>query len=277
MMNLRNFARLWLPAILLNAVRRLRYSCLINDKIRFVGDYGTWAQAEQASVGYSAPNILERTRSAMLKVKNGEAPYARDAVVFDELVCPFPVLAGLLRARSAADNRLSVLDFGGSLGTTYFQCREFLSAVGPFRWSVVEQPEHVKCGQLDFADGRLRFYTSIDECLAQEQPNILLLSGVIQCLPEPYKFLADVLERAFPHVIVDRTAFFSADRDLLTVQHVPEWIYRATYPAWFLSEKRFLSWFSKRYRLVASFPAADDISPEAGSAYWKGFIFEIAP
>ena len=107
-MNLRNFARLWLPAILLNAVRRLRYSCLINDKIRFVGDYGTWAQAEQASVGYSAPNILERTRSAMLKVKNGEAPYARDAVVFDELVCPFPVLAGLLRARSAADNRLSV-------------------------------------------------------------------------------------------------------------------------------------------------------------------------
>ncbi len=31
--------------------------------------------------------------------------------------------------------------------------------------------------------------------------------------------------------------FLCGNRDLLTVQHVPEWVYRATYPAWFLSEK----------------------------------------
>jgi hypothetical protein len=58
----------------------------------------------------------------MLKVKNGDAPYARDAVVFDELVYPFPVLAGLLRARATNKNRLIVLDVGGSLRTTYYQC-----------------------------------------------------------------------------------------------------------------------------------------------------------
>ena len=117
----------------------------------------------------------------------------------------------------------------------------------------------------------------MDECLTREQPNVLLLSGVIQCLPKPYEFLADALERGFPHVIVDRTAFFRGDRDLLTVQHVPEWIYRATYPAWFLSEKRFLSSFSQCYRLVGSFPAADALHPEKGRADWKGFLFEIGP
>jgi hypothetical protein len=76
-------------------------------------------------------------------------------------------------------------------------------------------------------------------------------------------------------VIVERTSFFCEDRDQLTVQHVPEWIYRATYPAWFLSEKRFLTAFAERYRVVASFPTADAINPERGRAYWKGFIFEI--
>ena len=274
-MIIHHFARLWLPAVLLDALRRARDAYFKNDRIRFVGDYRTWAEAEHASVGYSAANILEKTRSAMLKVKNGEAPYARDSVVFDQLVYPFPLLAGLLRARSADEERLSVLDFGGSLGTTYFQCRDFLSVTGPFRWSIVEQPEHVKCGREEFADERLRFYTSIDECLTHEQPNVLLLSGVIQCLPVPYKFLADVVELGFPHIIVDRTAFFRGDRDLLTVQHVPESIFRATLPAWFLSEKRFLSAFGKHYRLVAGFTASDALQPEQGPADFKGFIFEI--
>jgi putative methyltransferase (TIGR04325 family) len=274
MMIARNLTRHLMPPIFASGLRRLRDS-YSNRRIRFLGDYATWTQAEDASTGYSARDILERTRLAMLKVKNGQAAYARDAVIFDQLVHPFPVLAGLLRARSTGDNRLSVLDFGGSLGTTYFQCRDFLSAAGPFRWSVVEQSEHVKCGREEFADERLRFYISIDECLAQEQPNVLLLSGVIQHLPKPHEFLADVLNRGFAHVIFDRTPFFSENRDLLTVQYVPDWIYRASYPAWFLSEERFLESFGKDYRLVASFSALDGLHPEKGRAAWKGFIFEL--
>jgi putative methyltransferase (TIGR04325 family) len=274
-MIIHDLARHWLPAVVLDALRRARDGYFKSDRIRFIGDYETWAEAERASIGYSAANILERTRSAMLKVKNGDAPYARDAVVFDELVYPFPLLAGLLRARAADKNRLSILDFGGSLGTTYYQCRDFLAATGPFRWSIVDQPEHVKCGREEFADERLRFYTTIDECLTHEQPNVLLLSGVIQCLPEPYKFLTDVLERGFPHIIVDRTAFFRGHRDLLTVQHVPESIFRATFPAWFLSEERFLSAFRKHYRTIAGFTASDALHPEEGRADFKGFIFEM--
>ena len=245
------------------------------DAVRFVGDYDTWAEAERASTGYSASNILETTRIAMLKVKRGEAAFERDSVVFDQIVYPFPVLAGLLRARATSGDRLSVLDFGGSLGTTYFACRNFLSRLGEFRWSVVEQPDHVECGRDQLSDNQLHFYGTIDECLRNEEPNLLLLSGVIQCLPNPYEFLADALAHEFHHVIVDRTAFFLGGGDLLTVQHVPEWIYRATYPAWFLSEERFLSEFRKRYQMIVDFPAVDALHPDKGQAYWKGFIFEL--
>jgi putative methyltransferase (TIGR04325 family) len=211
----------------------------------------------------------------MLKVKNGEAAFERDSVVFAFIEHQFPLLAGLMRAGTADGGRLSVLDYGGSLGSTYFQCRDFLSTVKELRWSIVEQPGHVACGRDDFANKQLYFYETIAECLQAERPNVLLLSGVVQCLPKPYDFLNDILQYEFAHIIVDRTAFASNGRDRLTVEHVPAWIYPASYPSWFLSEKRFLAHFEPRYKLVASFPALDAIDPEGGKAKYKGFIFEL--
>jgi hypothetical protein len=42
-----------------------------SDRIRFIGDYRAWAEAEHASIGYSVANILEKRRSTMLKVERG--------------------------------------------------------------------------------------------------------------------------------------------------------------------------------------------------------------
>jgi putative methyltransferase (TIGR04325 family) len=95
--------------------------------IRFTGDYKSWEDAQKNSTGYSSPEILEKTRAAVLKVKAGQAEFERDSVAFDRPQHEFPLLAGLLRAAAAANGCLSVLDFGGSLGSTYFQSRKFLS------------------------------------------------------------------------------------------------------------------------------------------------------
>src|SRR5258707_11909545 len=64
----------------------------------FTGDFGSWEEAEEASTKYGAPEILAKTRAAMLKVRNGEAVFERDSVVFDRPEYSFPLLAGLLRA-----------------------------------------------------------------------------------------------------------------------------------------------------------------------------------
>jgi len=273
-MKARVFIKNVLPPFVVNALRRL-FAARPQETIRFTGDYASWDEAERRSIGYAAPEILVKTRAAMLKVKNGEAAFERDSVLFAVMENNFPLLAGLMRAATANGGHLSVLDFGGSLGSTYFRCRDFLSTVKELRWSIVEQPGHVACGREEFANEQLHFYETIVDCLRAERPNVLLLSGVVQCLPKPYDFLIDILRYEFPYIIVDRTAFAPNGRDRLTVEHVPAWIYPASYPSWFLSEKRFLAHLDQRYKQPASFPARDTIAPEGGEAVYKGFIFEL--
>jgi len=54
-----------------------------------------------ASTGYDNDMILEKTRLALLKVKNGEAAYERDSVVFEDIQYAWPLLAGLLWVAAA--------------------------------------------------------------------------------------------------------------------------------------------------------------------------------
>jgi len=265
------------PPILWGLAKQLRRSLSKSSdgEITFNGDYKSWEEAEKASTGYSAPQILARTRAALLKVRDGKTAFERDSVIFNAMQHEFPLLAGLLRASCSNSNQLSVLDFGGSLGSTYFQCRKFLSTLTDLRWSVVDQPAQVTCGQTDFANEQLHFYGTTDECLRVEKPNVLLLSSVLQYVPKPYVFLDDILQHRWRDIIVDRTAFLCEEGDLLTVQHVPDWIYGASYPAWFLSKERFLNSFKKDYHLVASFRALDNLHPKGKRTEHKGFIFSL--
>jgi putative methyltransferase (TIGR04325 family) len=242
--------------------------------IRFTGDYKSWEDALKDSTGYSAPEILEKTRAAVLKVKSGQAEFERDSVAFDRPQYEFPLLAGLLRA-TAADGRLSVLDFGGSLGSTYFQSRKFLSIVKDLHWNVVDQPAQIACGQKEFATPQLRFYPSIADCLAEQQPNVVLLSNAIQYLPRPYAFLEEIAQLKIPCFIVERIPFSCADRDRLTVQHVPASIYNASYPAWFLSEPTFRAIVEKKYDLVCEYPAGEGFHFGDCEVVFKNFQYQL--
>jgi len=245
------------------------------QNIVFTGDYGSWDEAMRSSTGYDTGVILEKTCAALLKVKNGEAVYERDSVLFDKIEHSFPLLAGLLRAAQAHDGRLCVVDFGGALGSSYFQCCGFLQVVRRLEWLVVEQPAHVLCGHKNFQCNELFFYNTVEECTANHRPNCLLLSSVLQYLPEPYVVLRRLLSYGFPHILIDRTAFLKRDTDRLTVQTVPESIYPASYPAWFFSETSLRAAFTDAgYVLVADFLCLYELSPEDEAAYHKGFIYE---
>jgi putative methyltransferase (TIGR04325 family) len=261
------------------ALSRLFRRILRQDRgsIRFTGNYKSWEDAEKASTGYSAPEILEKTRVAVLKVKSGRAEFERDSVAFNHVQYEFPLLAGLLRAAATANGRLSVLDFGGSLGSTYFQSRKFLPIMKDFHWSVVDQPAQVACGQNEFASEQLHFYPSIADCLAEQRPNVLLLSNVIQYLPQPYQFLEEIMSLKIPYIIMERIAFSSMGRDRLTVQHVPASIYSASYPAWFLSEPSFRAILEKNYDMVCEYRAGEAFHLEDGEVVFKGFQYQLKP
>ncbi|TAN35198.1 methyltransferase, TIGR04325 family [Patescibacteria group bacterium] len=207
--------------------------------------------------------ILERVKQATQKVMVGEAGFERDSVLFDEVQHPFPVLAGLLRAVVENDNKLSVLDFGGSLGSSYFQCRNFLSVLGSLSWNVVEQPHFVRCGREYIESEQLKFYFSIDEVLRENKPNVILLSSVLQYLPDPYSILSKLMQNKINYLIIDRTPFGDMLHDVITVQHVPPSIYPASYPCRVFSKQAVIAHLTSQYETVAEFES-DDSSAIAG-------------
>ncbi len=248
-----------------------------SNKICWQGDYKSWQEAIKASEGYNAPQILEKVRESTLKVKNGEAVYERDSVIFDKIQYNWPLLACLLKIAVENGNKLSVLDFGGSLGSSYFQNKGFLKDI-QLEWSIVEQIHFVECGKKEIADDKLKFYYTIEECLKERKPHVLLLSGVLQYLDKPYEWIEKFLSYDFKYIMIDRTAFIENLDERLTVQYVPEWIYKASYPAWFFNENYFLSKFENKYLKIFEFDSfADGITylEDAKKCYRKGFLLKL--
>lgn len=251
-------------------------SGLLSGRTSFVGDFGSWEEAASHAGAYDSASILEKVTTAAALVRDGKAAFERDSVTFESREYPWPVLVGLLRASVLRPDRsLSVLDFGGSLGSSYYLCRPYLEAVLPsLRWSIVEQQHFVARGRAGFETPQLRFYESIAACLQSERPNVVLLSSVLAYLPRPFEILEELLGFEPNTVILDRTAVLQGQQRL-TVQHVSRSFYPASYPAWFLDEARIVKAFAPRYELVASFDAVGgDVRLSGGAtAQMRGFIF----
>jgi putative methyltransferase (TIGR04325 family) len=247
------------------------------EHVWFRGNYSSWDEARAASTGYDAPDILERVRAATLKVLSGAAACERDSVAFERVEYSLPVLVCLLYVATRADNQLDLLDFGGSLGSSYWQNRHFLGHLRVRRWSIVEQPHFVKVGQAEIADDVLRFYHSIDECLAEGTPNAVLLSGVLQALRDPFALFGSVLSKRVPFVIVDRTQFFVDDLpDRITVEHVDPAIYDGSYPSWFLNLRGFRHFIAAEgYRIVEEFDSWEHWDVDGHPAQNKCFLLEL--
>jgi putative methyltransferase (TIGR04325 family) len=247
----------------------------VKPAIIWSGNYASWEEAKAHCTGYEADNILKKVRESVLKVKNGEAAYEQDSVVFDKIQYSWPLLACLFKIALENGNQLSVLDFGGSLGSSYFQNRNFLKDI-QLEWSIVEQAHFVECGKKEIADDTLKFYYTIEECRTERKPHILLLSGVLQYLDKPYEWIKKFMSYNFEYIIISRTSFINDSQDLLTIQQVPECIYSASIPTWFFSENKFMSGILHNYTLLEEFKDdfESDTLIEGKRAYWKGLFFK---
>jgi len=87
---------------------------------------------------------------------------------------------------------------------------------------------------------------------------VVLLSSVMQYLEDPAALLRKIISTGVAHIVIDRTPFFDAHQDLLTVQHVPPEIYSASYPCWIFSRSTLLRMLEPNYRLVADFTDSTD-------------------
>ena len=261
---LRNLA----PSIVTSTYRRL------SGKGGFYGNYSTWEDARKLCTGYDDDVILHKVMEAALRVRKGDAAYEQDSVLFDRIRYSWALLAGLLWIASRNGNRLSLLDFGGSLGTTYLQNVKFLNHLEELRWSIVEQEKFVQCGRRYFENEHLTFYCDVDECMGERQPDTILFSGVLQYLEKPYDVLAEILRKGFRQIIIDRTPFLERGEDRVTVQLVPPEVYPASFPAWFFNLENFRNFFSSDFDLIAEFDSLESFNlGEIHDSQGKGFIF----
>ena len=237
---------------------------------RFNGNFATWAEARQASTGYDSTLILERVLAATREVRAGRAAFERDSVRFAQSETNHPLLAGLLYVAARNGGKLAVADFGGSLGSVYWQHRRWLETLAAVRWSVVEQPHFVAAGRQELADARLGFYSSLAECVAQEQPTVLLLSSVLSYLEAPQDLLAEAIRAKFSYILIDRTPCLEGAPDRLTVQQVPRTIYPASYPCWLLARSSLQTPLARDYRQVDEWICPDEID----GVTFRGFLFE---
>lgn len=234
------------------------------------GNYDSWDVAKHKCSGYDSHIILEKVKESALKVKNGQVAFERDSVIFAEVQYSFPLLSGLMWIAAQNSGRLNVLDFGGSLGSSYYQNLHLLQYLEDFHWCIVEQPHFVEEGVKSFANDNLHFFYNMKECLKEYNIHVVLFSSVLQYMKEPYKILEEVFNHNIEYIIIDRTPFLRKGNDRITVQKVPEWIYKAKYPCWFFNKTKFLNFMNQSYKLILEFDALDKANI---TSEFKGFLF----
>jgi putative methyltransferase (TIGR04325 family) len=263
------FLRQLIPPLFLTLLQK-------GKKYGWKGDYENWQQAEDRSGNYDERHILEQVKRASIKVSSGEAAYERDSVLFDRIQYSWPLLSALLWIATLNKGALKVADFGGSLGSSYFQNRLFLAGIPQLHWNIVEQASFVDCGRKFFQHDILHFFYTMDEIIAEQGlPDLLILSCVLPYLEKPYEMLEKLIRHRIPYIIIDNTYFNYEKRDRICIQRVPPEIYIASYPCWMLNYERVQTVLSDFYDTVSMHENDSFIFLDGKKIQYRGLLLKI--
>lgn len=246
----------------------------LKSKPEYLGNYKSFGEAQKYSTGYDDPQIFEQIKEARLKVLRGEVFYERDGVTFDAPQYFWPLLTCLLSIASNNEGNLKILDFGGSLGTTYFQNMLFIKNIPKLRWIVVEQKQFVEYGKQNLQEERLRFYDTVEEALEKEKPDVALFSSSLQYLEKPYNVLDTLQKAGLKFFIFDRTTFIQGEENRIVIQRPERTFKKSTFPAWLFGKKSFNAYFENDYKLITEFPSiGNPITTDRGPGECLGMLF----
>jgi len=131
---------------------------------------------------------------------------------------------------AASQRHLNVLDVGGANGAYYYKLKSHLPI--HLTWVVLETEEMARAHR---GTSPIRFES--DPAAIEDKFDVVFLSGVLQCLPDPYKALFEFGRRG-NFVIVNRLPLGTRDR--IVIQQMRS-SYRAAYPSWILERERFIA------------------------------------
>jgi putative methyltransferase (TIGR04325 family) len=246
-----SLARRWIAPGLRDIFNRMTGHAIVYE-----GEFKRWQDAEAAAGGYDDDALVSRLEAAALAVGTGGVAWEQDGVTHDHVPADLPQLACLAQVALSHDGHLSVLDFGGGLGSSYRQCRTHLHGLRSLQWHIVEQPRLVAAGRSRMEDGTLRFHDTIAQTVAQASPKIALLSSVLQYLPEPYAVLDELIAAGLDFLLIDRHPC-SFGAECITVQKIPPRLYAASYPSWLFDRAKMWTKLADAYEPLLEWPGKD--------------------
>lgn len=225
-------------------------------KYGWKGDFKSFDEAKAQCSGYDENHILNRIKETTGKVRDGNAVYERDGILYDEVQVNHTLLSILLLVAGRNGNKLTLIDFGGSLGTSYYQCIKYLSHLVELSWCIIEQENYVEAGKKSFENDHVKFYYNIEECISDgKNPDILLISSALQYIKEPYQLLDHLQTFNVPYLMLDLVGYNDTEDDRITIQKVPPIFYgiEASYPCTFFGKNKLENQLRKNYELELDF------------------------
>ncbi len=255
----------FLPPFFIRALLRLGFG-----GIKFKHGYSNWNEALSHCSGYSAQTITDTVVRASRAVRDGKAAYERDGVLFDKIEYSWPLLAALL-GTPRKGNLLRVLDWGGSLGSTYRQNQKFIAAAGiDVQWTVIEQVHFVDIGMKEFQTQDLTFVANPDDLRGQDFDVVLFASSICY-LENPSEAIQQAVGFNPSRLIFDRTPESKSNRDLIGVQKVGSGIFKASFPVRSFASGSLQKMIGAKYETVADW--ISDLQPDPQTIA-KGYVFQ---
>lgn len=237
MTNLKSFIKAIVPKAMLRL--KNRSSEVVWEKTKL-----SYKQVLEKYKGYDDPLIFNKVENSARGVVSGKYSYERDGIGFRE-ECTNEKLEYFLNSNFKTDDTIRIVDFGGSLASTFLQNRKSLKKFDKLSWTVVEQASFVEKGISLFSSEQQLSFSS-------ELPlefDVLFCSSTLQYVETPFELLETIVSRNPKFIIFDRLSVINENDDVLTIQYVPQKIYKATYPCWFLSQKKINQALSTKYEL----------------------------
>jgi len=181
--------------------------------------YKTYASYEEAIAECKTPNTYEN-EELVKAIIHKQSEFNRTG--FKPFEVPDAIWAALCAinytVKKTNHSTIRVLDHGGAAGTHYFFLKYFLNANINLKWCVVETAKMVEYAK-KLTTNDLSFTTSLEEAeTSLGGVDLFYSSGTLQCIPNPYDFLKQVVEKKWPFLFFNRTGFTRGNYDVTSIQ-----------------------------------------------------------
>jgi putative methyltransferase (TIGR04325 family) len=223
--------------------------CLIKKIYRrflyYTGPFKTWNEAKKLSHGYHHKEIFNKTKKAAIEILKKNYGYERDSVIFyDNNYNKYLVS----KINSLKKKTVNILDYGGSLGSIYFQNKKKINK--KIVWSIIDLKKIIQEGKKNFESRDLKFFFSLENYQKKILPDILILSSSLQYLKNYNAILSRLVSLRPKYIFILKTPFSEKKQNQIFIQKIPKNIYNSSCPFWRLDLGALFKLLSNKYKLL---------------------------